>query len=204
MERPLVLRSVTFLPMPMQDESLNLVPRERVQAFRQEYFLRLFTVILLAGMCVVIAHGLLLVPSYIYEQIVIAKQTEHLAQLSAQPIRTGQEETSQQLKTLASDAAYLTRLQATATVSDAIRAILAVPRPGVVLTGIVFGLSTEDGFPQIVLSGSATTRDVLRQYALALSHTPGIQSAVVPISAYAEEKNINFTLTLKGTFLPLP
>ncbi len=65
-----------------------------------------------------------------------------------------------------------------------------------VLTNIVYTPSRGGVHGGIAVSGTAATRDALRQYQLALQNAAGVQSADVPVSAYAQDANIPFTVTV--------
>ncbi len=54
----------------------------------------------------------------------------------------------------------------------------------------------------MTVSGMAATRDALRQYATALGGLPYVSKADLPISAYAKDSDITFTITLTGTLTP--
>jgi hypothetical protein len=87
-------------------------------------------------------------------------------------------------------------------VSTAIRTVLAIPRPDISLSSLGFYASTTDQKTQMVIFGVAASRTALRQYVNAFSETSGIESADVPISAYAAETKIPFSLTLMGSLFP--
>ena len=188
--------------MSPHTEFLNLLLRDRMGAFRGAYFMRLLTVSLVMVTLIVVAHGVLLIPSYVYERIVLAKEKEHFANLAAQPTNTEESKLNTRLSALEANTTYLHRLAASKSITDAVRTILAVSRPGVTLGRISFSVPAQDPRSQLVLSGRSTTRELLRQYVVALSHVSGVASADVPIGAYTAETEINFSLTLTGPFLP--
>jgi hypothetical protein len=106
------------------------------------------------------------------------------------------------LKKLQDDAAYLTHLSATPTVSSLIRAVLKVPRPGITISGFSYSPPTGSAAGKFLILGMAATRDDLRRYDLALAALPFVTNADLPISAYAKEASIPFTITLSGSLLP--
>ena len=55
---------------------------------------------------------------------------------------------------------------------------------------------------KMVLTGIASTRETLRTYVTTLSRLPYVSNAEVPISVYAKESLIPFTLTLTGSLTP--
>lgn len=186
----------------MFPELTNLLPRHRIRAFRRGYFLRLGTLslVLLAGL--VIVHGLLLLPAYLYAKGEVARETAQLASLNARLQNSEEKQVQLRLTALADSVKYLSRLNTTPTASAALSAVLKVPRTGITLTGFTFTPPTPKEGGRMALSGMASSRDTLRAYALALGQLPFITNADLPISAYAQERNIPFTITLTGTLTP--
>lgn len=187
----------------MSTELSNLLPEFRKRSFRRQYFLRLGTVVLVALGCLVLLHGVLLLPTYLYARNEVARGTAELAALNASADTAGEVVLTERKKTLSTTAESLARLQESPTASAALRAALAVPRPGVILTGFTFTAPTAPNAPaRMQLTGTAASRDALRQYAAALGTLPFVSSADLPISAYAKETDIDFTIALSGTLRP--
>ena len=184
----------------MIHEQLNLTPRPRVRAFRRTYFLRLAMVAALAVTFLCVADSILLVPSYVYERVVLAERQHALDALTARLSGTEERNVVARLAALESDSAYLLRLGSTSPASASLRRVLAVPRPGITLSSIAFTAASPQA--HLLVSGKAGDRLALRQYLLALRAVPNMQSAEVPLSTYADETDIRFTATLTGVFLP--
>ncbi|HEV7121749.1 MAG TPA: hypothetical protein VGN56_02910 [Candidatus Paceibacterota bacterium] len=186
----------------MYSELTNLLPKHLIRAFRRKYFLRVATLacLLLAGL--VIVHGLLLVPSYMYAHNEVARQNAQLATLNANLHTTEEVQVRARLSKLSANIAYLDQLATTTTASAALRAALAVPRAGITLSGFTFAPPAGKTPGTMGISGVAATRDTLRAYALALGQLPFVTNADLPISAYAQDNNIPFTITLTGTLRP--
>ena len=64
------------------------------------------------------------------------------------------------------------------------------------LSGFSYTPSSSSGSGTIALSGISATRDALRGYQLALQGAPFARSAALPVSAYAKDANIDFTITI--------
>lgn len=186
----------------MFPELTNLLPRHRIRAFRRGYFLRLGTLALLLLAGIVIAHGLLLLPAYLYAKGEVARETTQLASLNARLQNSEEKQVQIRLAALADNVKYLGRLSTTPTASAAISAVLKVPRTGITLSGFTFTPPTLKEGGRMVISGTASSRDTLRAYALALGQLSFVTNADLPISAYAMENNIPFTITLTGTLTP--
>ena len=179
----------------------NLLPEGRTRSLRQIYFTRLAVVVVLVLVGVAIAHSVFLLPSYIYTRAEVTERTLILAQVSSLLAGSEEQEITTRVTTLADDATYLARLADTPKASAAISAITAIARPGVRLSGFSFAPLAEGGATMFV-SGVADTRESLRTYEQQLRAQPYITSTSLPISAYAKERDIDFTITLVGPFMP--
>jgi Tfp pilus assembly protein PilN len=187
----------------MHSELTNLLPSHNRKAFRQEYFIRLATVAVLCLVCVVIAQAAFLLPSYLYERELVVERTADLQRLSASLATAQEQEAQSQRTSLKAKADFLTNLPKTPTASTVLRAVLAVPRPGVTLTGITFGtVGAAAGGRTMQLSGVADTREHLRSYDTSMGALPFVSSADLPISDYAKDSTIPFTITLTGSLMP--
>jgi len=184
----------------MPPRLINLLPEDRARALRRDYFLRLAVVATLLLALVIIIHGVLLLPSYLALSQMRDAETAQLARAGENLDSSGSGETDTELATLAGEASELSSLAKAPSASAAVRALLAVPRPGIRITSITFtpaASTAADG--TMTVSGVAATREALRAYDLALSSLPSVTSADLPISVYAEEADISFTITLSGT-----
>lgn len=178
----------------------NLLPPERVRSLRQIYFLRLavVTVALLTGLVGI--HSVLLLPSYLYADSQARDREAELMLRSAALEGSEEEEIGARVSRLSEDASYLVGLGAVPKASSAISAVLTLPRDGIRLVGFSFAPKEEGAV--MTVSGLASTRESLRRYEQALASQPYVTSASLPISAYAKERDIDFTVTLTGPFLP--
>ena len=155
---------------------------------------------LLSGVLVVTV--VLMVPAYLYFHQAVVVRTQELAGLGEELAGSEEQQVSARVKTLNDNATYLAQVAVRVSASGAVRAITAVPRPGVRITGISFS-SGAPGKPSTMnLTGVAATREALRAYVASLKALPYITAADLPISAYAKESNIEFSLALSGTFTP--
>ena len=186
----------------MFTELTNLMPRQSVQKFRHNYFLRLATVSVLVLSAALVIHGVLLLPAYLYARTEVNVESTQLNHLTA-TLATSEEQAAQtQLNNLQSEATYLSRLSKVPTASAAIKAVLAVPHAGITLNGFTFTAPTTAGPGNMQLSGIASTRETLRSYDSALGALPFVTSADLPISDYANASNIPFSITLTGSLTP--
>ncbi len=186
----------------MHTELTNLLPLERIRSAKREYFMRLATVALFALTAVVLGSGALLIPSYLYLNQEIGVRQARLNELDTLLVASKGGETSARLTTLNENATYLARLQTTPSATAVLRAVLAAPRTGIVLSGFTFSPSQKGADARATLTGVATTRETLRAYVEQLSALPFVSNADLPISAYAKESAIPFTITLTGPLMP--
>ncbi len=184
----------------MSAELTNLLPEERIRAFRRGYFFKLGTVAAVAGAIVVLAHAALLAPAYLYLKDEVALEQAHLDEIAANLAASGEGEMRTRQKQLEADAARLVALASSPQATNVIRAVLQVPRTGIEISGFTFHAPQPDG--RFAITGTAATRESLRQYALALSKLSFAKSADLPLSAYAKESDIPFTITLTGPLMP--
>ena len=183
----------------MELELTNLLPEERIRSLRRIYFLRLAVVAVLLLSGVTVVHGVLLLPSYMYLRNQVGERAASLATLTTTLAGSEEKEISTRVAALSQDSAHLARLSSVPKASAAVRAIAALPRSGIRLTGFSFA-PKESGVAAMSVSGVATTREALRIFEQSLADQPFVTSADLPISAYAKERDISFTISLTGPF----
>lgn len=172
----------------------NLLPSVRRHKLVRDYYLRLgviaiFLVILLIG-----AAALLLLPSYVFLVGTAQEKEGRLAHITSTLSSSDEAALSARLAALAKDAAALIALSKKPSASAAIRSILAVPRPGIALSSFMYTPGTATN--SLLVSGTASSRDALRSYQLALQGVPGAISATLPVSVYAKDADLAFTITV--------
>ncbi len=185
----------------MMNELTNLLPASRAKTIRREYLVRLTTVVILGLIFIVLIHSVLLLPAYIYLQREVSMKTAELNSLSGAAKTDQEKEAQSQLTALTDESTHLLQLASAPTASSVLRQVLAVPRPNVRLTGFTFTPPTKAGLGSMQVSGVAATRESLRSYDQALGALSFVKSADLPISDYAKESNIPFTITLTGAFV---
>jgi hypothetical protein len=184
----------------MSRNLLNLLPRERTNALRREYFVRLATVALLLLTFLVAAHGVFLIPSYLAasseERVIRAQLTADAGQGG------GGESVASEFAALGANAAYLARFNSAPSSAAALRAVLSVPRAGVSITSLTLTPSVGGAPAKMIIAGTADTRENLRAYDLALTNAPGVSRVDLPVSDYAQATDITFSMTVTGTLSP--
>jgi Tfp pilus assembly protein PilN len=180
----------------------NLLPARLQRATRRRYFLRLAAVVLILATFLIAAQALLLVPTYLYARDQSMLGQEQIEALGGTGSTAETQEIAARSEALALAVADLSGLGSLPTASGALRGVLAVPHPGVALSGFTFSASNGTEPARLDVSGTADSRDGLRRYVAALAALSFVDSADLPISAYARESDIPFTVTLTGTLLP--
>lgn len=187
----------------MHTERTNLLPKSAIRSLRRSYFFRLATVATVLALLLLLVHGILLIPTYLYTVGEVKRETTQLATLSASFQSSSEGAIQKRINEMRSDASYLATLGELPTGSSAIAGILTVAHPGIHLYGFTFTAPvTATSSAKMTVSGRASTRDTLRQYALSLGALPYVENADLPISAYAKEKDIDFTISITGRLKP--
>lgn len=178
----------------MPDYFTDLLPSERARELRRDYLVRLGVVACCFAVALTIIAGVLLVPSYLFLLKASAQKEERLASLSASLSTVDEVELSARLASLNDQASALLALGKGRSLSALMREALAVPHPGVALVEFTYAPSTGKQPSALSISGVADTRNALRNYQLALQVAPFATSAVLPVSAYAKDSSIPFTV----------
>lgn len=186
----------------MSADLTNLLPQYRKRFLTRDYLFRLGVVAVWLAIFLVLIHGLLLLPSYLYVNGQIRSQEEQLITLEAAGGSANEQEVKARIAALETRAKQLAGLASQPTASGAIGAILIAPRPGVTLHGFTYAPAATADAHKMTLVGVANNRESLRQYLAVLDALAFVTKAELPISAYAKERDIDFTITLIGTLRP--
>lgn len=186
----------------MHPELTNLLPPDRKRALNRDYLIRVAVVASYLFALVVIVHGLLLIPAYLYLRQEIAQREAQLAIVQNSASTLENKEIKARIELLETNAARLISQNERPTASAAMRAVLEAPRTGIRLTGITYGAAATPEARKMTLKGIAANREVLRSYVQVIQALPMVTKAELPISAYARERDIEFALTLTGVFAP--
>ncbi len=197
--RPRSASRFAMMSSRMPDELTNLLPRERRAAFKRIYAIRIGVIAALAVAALAVAAMILLVPTYVYLAGSAATKTAQLATIDATLSSTNEAALSSRLNALSGNAATLVALAKVPSVSATMRALLGVSRPGITLTGFDYEPATGTVLGELAVTGVAATRDALRSYQLALQGSPFVKTADLPVSSFAKDSNIGFTVTLTLT-----
>jgi hypothetical protein len=180
----------------MSDKLTNLLSPDRRRLITRDYVLRVCVVIAVLITILMLAASALLIPAYVFLNGSVNTKKTSLAHIETTLSSAEGEELSTRLATLAANAETLTTLSDSASLSTTIRDILSVSRPGVTLSGLSLTRSKDKSPGTAIVTGLSATRDALRNYQLALQGSQFALSASLPVSAYAKDSNIAFTITI--------
>ncbi len=173
----------------------NLLPPERLHALVSSYYARLAVVGLGLFVVVLLAAAALLSPSYVYLRETLAIKEALLGQSGGED--AGEESLlAARTAALTQRARILTNVVQGRSASSLLREVLAAPRSGVTLVGLNYTSATDNKPGTLLLSGTALSRDQLRNYQLALMGMPFAASVDLPVNAYAKDTNIPFSMTV--------
>ncbi len=176
----------------MEHELTNLLPFARMELLRKNYRIRLTVAALFSVAALFVFFVVLLYPSHVRleqnTEVASAQLARAEEKLGAASDRTLQ----LRLEALAKSSAALVSRNEGPSISAVVRDILALPHDRVTLTSF----SYVSGSSTLELQGSSQSRDALRTYQNALQELPSVAQADLPVSAYAQEFNIPFIITL--------
>mgnify|MGYP001581405480 FL=1 len=180
----------------MYNELTNLLPFERQHALSRDYVLRIAVVSTWLLTTITFVAALLLLPTYVLLAASSDAKEMRLANIKSTISSADEAAFAVRLTKLSNNVAILTTLANASSASAIVRTMLAVARPGITLSGLNYTPAALKSPDTLVLSGTAATRAALRNYQLALESVPFVRSAALPISAYAKETNITFTIAV--------
>lgn len=180
----------------MPDKRTNMLPKERAHKLISEYYFRFGVVIMVMVIFIEFVATILLVPTYIFLERSGRAKEAHLASVETALASYDNGALSSSLAALSNEADTITALANTPSVSTIMRSALAIPHPGVTLSGLTYTPPVGKNPSTLAISGTAQTRDALREYQIALQSSSFASSANLPVSAYAKDTDITFTITV--------
>lgn len=194
MPPPSGLRLVPTIPT-MPPSNVDLMPEARRHALGRGYVLRLVTVAAMLGTALAIIAAVLLIPSYTYLLTAKRSAEARLADANAALAAAQAGSLAKQLAGLEADAGTVAAIEATPHASAILRQVLIVGRAGIILTSFNYSAPAAARPGTLALSGTAASRNDLRSFQLALLASPVFATADLPVSSYAKESDIPFTIT---------
>lgn len=180
----------------MNRELTNLLPPERQQSLFREHILRMCVVAVVLAIALTLVSAILLFPTYVFLSKSYAIKESRLVGIESAISSADGTAFSARLSALSGDVEILAKLGSAQSASEIIRTALAIPHPGVALSGLAYSPAAGKNSGILAISGTAASRDSLRNYQMALQSAPFSASAVLPVSAYAKDSDIAFTITV--------
>lgn len=181
---------------------MNLLPDSRKKRLAQLYLVRLSVVSAALLAAVGVIHAALSIPSLVYAHQLVTDRTQTLSSLGEQLAGAEDKQVGERVAHLATSATALTGSTQGVAVSSLLRALTQIDHPGVSITGMSFTRAQAPDAHRLTISGKAIGRGALRSYATALGTLSYVKTVDLPVSAYAKESDIDFSLTLIGTLTP--
>jgi len=175
---------------------MNLLPQKEKMENRREYFYRFSAGLAGAAVASLIIGGGLLLPSYLLSK---AKQVELKANLVSlkNPRQAGGEEAPKILETAAKRVVFLS-IRPILSLTAAAEKITDKKPAGVKIKGFSYHPQEKaDGISAaIALTGIAANREAIVAFVKALQTEQSFSSINVPVSNFAKDRDIEFSLTL--------
>ncbi len=180
----------------MSDEFTNLLPRDRRHELFRAYHMRLIVVAVWFGSALLVAIAVLLLPTYLFLSDAQKTENARLSSIAVALASSDEAVLSKRLAVLSRETSVLGALSDVRMASAVIKDVLALPRPGVKISQFSYTPQSTGKPGTLSVFGTAATRDVLRAYQLALQGAPFARSAALPVSAYAKDANIDFSIVI--------
>lgn len=177
----------------MNRHRINLLPTQRMVAHERATRIR-FGVVVCVGVAILALTGsLLLVPARFMLQQTIAEKEAELALLQTASTTSDRTMVGERLDQLLKNVTAVKALSRSGSASAALRNLLEIPREGIVLTGLTYTPSQPS---TLIVTGVAATRDTLHDYQTALQRASFVRASQLPVSSYAKNVQVPFTITL--------
>lgn len=184
----------------MTDNLTNLLPPEHQRTFLRIYFMRLCTVFISFVITLTLIAIVLLLPTYVLLSSSLRGEEARLASFESNLDPTDGADISKRIYAISNNLKSLASLGSEPSVSAILRTALAVPHKGIYLSGFsyvpVIGVPPSQRPATLVISGIAKSRADLHEYEKALASAPFAVSTNLPVSTYAIENNIPFSITI--------
>jgi hypothetical protein len=182
----------------MKSTSINLLPPERRTLHTRDYYYHLGVIVLAVVSTVTVVAAIQLFPAYIFLAKDVQLKESQLMALGVNASTTEQG-VGDRLEALSTKTTVAATTKNAPVVSAMFRALLDVARPGVSVSGINYTQGASPKPSTLLVMGVATTRDALHKYQLALQGAPFATAASLPVSAYAKDSSIPFSITVSLT-----
>lgn len=176
----------------------NVLPEEVKKTLRREYRMRLLTNIFVAVSFVGVIGGISLAPSYIdalSKETRLAVERETLGRLNESQ---DMDEAKTTLFTTREKIKILEGSEAEFKGSDLLAKVIKAKPVNIAIQSIQYEPKAQKHI--LTISGVAPTREDLVSFREALEKTTPFQKADIPISTLAKSIDVDFTITVEGSF----
>lgn len=174
----------------------NFLPLSRRRLLMREYLVRFGVVAMIFVNMLIGIAGILLIPIYLFLINAAQVKESRLESMQSRLLSSDEGVLGSKLDTLSRQSNILIALADTPSVSNTIRSVISIPRPQITLSGFSYAPGINKKSNAVILTGTAATRNALRNYQIALQNAPFVTGAGLPVSAYAKDINIPFTITV--------
>ncbi len=175
---------------------INLLPQKEKALITKEYHLRRLALYLEMVLALAVVAALLLLPSY-----VLSLYKKNAAEQSyVQPPMTNQEENKELLSRANKGKAALSALvpeQPAKMPVELVTLITSLKTEDNTITSIKYTFKPPQSFEGVV-TGIAANRQSLVAFKNALEAVPGLDKVELPVSNFAKDSNISFSLTIRN------
>jgi len=181
---------------------INLIPPQARSQITAEYWVRVVTVWLFLLAVIAVLAGAFLLPSYV---LVTSQVRSFAAQAEiAKALVAEGDGTARVLVVASEQARLLLEIEKTERFTTIIEAVKAAASNGIELNGYDFSRTTNAIAP-VQVSGTAITRQAFATFRDALLEQSTIATVNLPISNFAKDRDIDFSLTLMvASSTPVP
>lgn len=177
---------------------LSFLTQEYKKKIKTEYFLRFLTVFFIASTILGVIAAIILIPygTFVAAQGVISQS--RLDSLSNSTQVKDSKVFRIELNTLRDDANRLLSSDAAVLPYELITTLSGIASGGIEISSVGYS-ENQDGSVALSVSGIASTRSTLQAFVISLQNTPGFNGVTIPVSAFAQDKNIDFNLSMNVT-----
>lgn len=177
----------------------NLLPKTEKDTIRREYRMRLAIVVLWLSFATFLVASFLLLPSFVLSSVKEKAALHRFTTLSAEVEHESGARLRNLLAETQSQLPFFSRKAPAARWHELLTQLVSQKTDTISLTTVSFA-GGENGARQVVIAGTARDRAGLRTFAKSLERIRFFEKVAVPISNYAKDTNIEFSVHITGTF----
>jgi len=177
----------------------NLLPKTEKGTLRREYRTRLAIVVLWLSFATFLIASFLLLPSFVLSSAKEKAAVHRFTTLSAEVERESGAKFRDKLADIQSRLKFFSRKAPAAHWHELLAQLVSRKTDTISLTTVSFA-GGEDGTRQVIIAGTARDRAGLRAFAKSLERVSFFEKVAVPISNYAKDTDIEFSVHITGKF----